>query len=138
MTAFKKFLPVASAFVDVRPRDRRSVKRAIRALALNHKSYGLDSSYGEEFTHLRTLLDRIEPVSRSCVDIAAGNGVTQSCTTPLFREGWSGLAVELDGDKFATLAFILQDTESVRLSRQHVRPENIQSLLEASDVAPEF
>lgn len=73
------------------------------------------------------------------VDIAASDGVSQSCTLPLFRNpSWSGLAVEMDPKKFAQLAYVYAAYDNSRLARCRVTPENILSLLQAYEIPRDF
>ena len=73
------------------------------------------------------------------VDIAAGDGVAQSCTLPLFRNPrWSGLAVECDPEKFARLAYAYRQFSGVQLAQAMVTPDTVCELLRAFDVPTAF
>lgn len=77
--------------------------------------------------HLNTLtLD-----NKICVDIAASDGVTMSNTFFLYKQGWSGLAVEYDSDKFAILSNIYKDFSNVILMKNRVTPENVNYILKS-------
>ncbi|HET9984850.1 MAG TPA: nucleotidyltransferase family protein [Longimicrobiales bacterium] len=99
-----------------------------------------DPSFASEGRHLRELLARLG-VARGgyAVDLAAGDGVTQSCTLPLFRDlGWSGLAVECDAARFALLSHVYRRFPRVALARRWVTPGNVASLLAESGVPADF
>lgn len=73
------------------------------------------------------------------VDIAASNGVSQSCTLQLFEsERWGGLAVEMDPLKFAILSFIYARFRGTRLARCRATPHNVCALLAGNEVPKEF
>ncbi len=114
-----------------------------RALGMmRHRASALvgDPSAGGEGAHLQALLKRLNLAQGGCaVDIAAADGVTQSCTLALFRDqGWGGLAVEWDAEKFARLADAYSQFPAVRLSRSRVTPANVVALLEGHEVPREF
>ncbi|HEX2092276.1 MAG TPA: hypothetical protein VHG28_07725 [Longimicrobiaceae bacterium] len=99
-----------------------------------------DPSHASEWTHLRGLLDRLGLAGDGfAVDLAAGDGVTSSCTLPLFRDrGWSGLAVECDPVRFALLEHVYRGFGRVRLARRRVTPGNAAALLAEHGVPREF
>lgn len=69
------------------------------------------------------------------VDIAASDGVTQSCTLELYRDhAWRGLAVEFDPIKFSSLAFVYAQFPGMSLAKCKVTPENVADLLRANSV----
>lgn len=73
------------------------------------------------------------------VDLGASDGVSQSCTYPLFSSGnWSGLAVEADGKKFSKLAANYREFAGARLARTLISPINVKSILQGADVAEDF
>jgi len=98
-----------------------------------------DGSYAGEADYLDKLLGVIGIQGGYIVDIAASDGFTQSSTLGFFkRSEWSGLAVEMDPKKFATLAFIFSSFPRTRLAKAKVTPLNIRSLLEAFEVSKDF
>jgi hypothetical protein len=98
-----------------------------------------DSSYAGEWNSVQRYLQILGIRSGQVVDIAAGDGVTQSCTLPLFRQpAWSGLAVEMDPEKFAKLAYVYAGYDNAKLARSRVTPENIGSLLRAYEISQDF
>jgi hypothetical protein len=100
---------------------------------------GPDPSYAGEGAHLRRLLERCGLTSGSVVDIAAGDGVTQSCTLLLFRDpSWRGLAVEMDATRFRRLQAAYSQFPNVQLARARVTPESVEELLRAHDVPARF
>jgi len=99
-----------------------------------------DPSYASEWAHLRGLLERLGAVKGGfAVDLAAGDGVTSSCTLPLFRDhGWSGLAVECDPTRFALLEHAYRPFGRVGLCRERVTPHGVAALLGEHGVPAEF
>jgi hypothetical protein len=98
-----------------------------------------DGSYAGEYIHLDKLFSEIGIHGGYVVDVAASDGFTQSSTLGFFkRPGWSGLAVEMDPKKFATLAFIYASFPQAHLARSRVTPFNIKSLLETFEVPTDF
>ena len=98
-----------------------------------------DPSYAGEWGSLKRYLDIVGIRSGQVVDVAAGDGVSQSCTLPLFRDPrWSGLAIEMDPVKFAKLAYVYAGYPSCQLAKCRVTPENICSLLQAHEIAVDF
>lgn len=71
-------------------------------------------------------------------DIAAFDGVTGSNALDLFQEGWRGLAVEADPERFARLARIYTRFETVALARTWVTPGNVCELLAAAGAPQEL
>jgi hypothetical protein len=91
-----------------------------------------DPSFAGEAAEISALLARLGLTCGYAVDIAAADGVTQSCTLALFRDqGWSGLAVECDANKFAKLAYAYASFAQVELAKCKVSPDNIVALLQA-------
>lgn len=98
-----------------------------------------DRSYAGEGAHLRAVLARCAIDGGTVVDIAAGDGVTQSCTLPLFRDpAWGGLAVEMDPDRSALLEYAYRPFEGVRVARRRVTPDNVEGLLSEYGIDERF
>jgi hypothetical protein len=72
------------------------------------------------------------------VDIAACDGVTRSNALALYEQGWPGLAVEGDPDRFARLAAAYRRFPDVGLARTWVTPGNVAALLEAHGLPRDF
>ena len=103
------------------------------------KSKRGDNSFAGEFAHLRLLLEKLKITGGFVVDIAASDGVTQSSTLGFFlNRDWRGLAVEMDPEKFANLAFIYSEFVDVRLARFRVTPGNVEALLVGHEVPHDF
>ena len=73
-----------------------------------------------------------------CVDIAASDGVTMSNTYSLYKDGWTGMAVEFDPQKFASLATTYRVFSGVNLAKCMVTPNNVVALLSANQAPKEF
>jgi hypothetical protein len=117
-------------------RERTSAA-ALRRHALAARSVEL--SHAGEAAHLLNVLERCGVHGGTVVDIAAGDGVTHSCTLPLFRDpAWRGLAVELDPVKALQLAHAYRDFGGVRVARVRVTPANVEALLRRHDVPARF
>ena len=99
-----------------------------------------DPSYASEWAHLRALVERLGVAEPGfAVDLAAGDGVTSSCTLPLFRDlGWRGLAIECDPARFTLLAHAYRDFAGVRLGHRRVTPDDAVAVLTEYGVPREF
>jgi hypothetical protein len=97
-----------------------------------------DPSYAGEWDHLDGLLRRLElGVDGFAVDLAAGDGVTGSCTLPLFRDrGWRGVAIECDPTRYALLAHACAEFPMVEPVCARVAPSTVVDLLRRAG-APE-
>lgn len=117
-----------------RPRTSpRALRRHARA-ALRE-----DRSYAGEGAHLRRVLERCGLDGGYVVDLAAGDGVTQSCTLFLFRDPrWRGLAVEMDERQFRRLAFAYRQFPNARVVRSRVSPDSVESVLGSQGAPTDF
>lgn len=98
-----------------------------------------DPSFGGEYQHLRVLTEKLNIKKGFIVDIAASDGVEQSCSLGFFKDPeWNGFAVEMDPQKFARLAFLYTNFPNAKLARCRVTPENVALLLQAHDVPMDF
>lgn len=98
-----------------------------------------DFSSAGEWPAIRHIFEVLGINSGHVVDIAASDGVTQSCTLELFRNPhWSGLAVEMDPVKFAHLAYVYAGFKNSRLARCRVTPDNVVNLLQAYETPRDF
>jgi hypothetical protein len=98
---------------------------------------GSFSALGEQ-SLIHGYLDQLKPQSQFCVDIGASDGVTSSNTFALFREGWQGLAVEYESERFAHLARMYAALPGVSLAKCKATPVNICALLEGNQVPERF
>ena len=100
---------------------------------------GPDPSYAGEGAHLQRLLERCGVAPGYVVDIAAGDGVTQSCTLLLFRNpAWRGFAVEMDAMRFRRLQAAYSQFSNVQLAQEKVTPESVEDLLRTHGVPARF
>jgi hypothetical protein len=114
-------------------------KRVYTLLRACLKTRKRDNSYGGEFAYLNSLLERVNIQGGYTVDVAASDGVSLSCTLGFFSaHNWHGLAVEMDPDKFAALAFVYAQFANVKLARCKVTPRNIVALLQGNEVPSDF
>ena len=98
-------------------------------------------SLGGEFEHLEKLFspDRLNIDEGFVVDLAASDGVCGSCTLKFFRDRkWPGLAIEMNAELFAKLAFVYAKFPWARLARGRVTPYNVGPMLNAFDVPKDF
>jgi len=96
------------------------------------------SAHGEQ-AHLSSLCDALGLHDGYVVDMAASDGVTQSCMLPFFRSpAWSGLAVEMDERKFKILSYAYAMFVHVALAKCRVTPTNVSALLSAFEVPTQF
>jgi hypothetical protein len=114
------------------PSPRRLASHARRALTA-------DSSHAGEAAYLRAVLSRLGIDGGYVVDIAAGDGVTQSCTLQLFRDPrWRGLAVEMDANRFRLLSRAYAQFPGAHAVRARVTPDSVRGLLAEHDVPSAF
>jgi hypothetical protein len=93
-----------------------------------------DTSYAGEFGIIAKLLENKDWANLTIVDIAASDGVTQSPVLQFIKAGASGLAVEVDGDKFAALAYLYRKFPKMSLHKTRISPQNVTSILEHSGI----
>jgi hypothetical protein len=100
----------------------------------------LKSSYSnlDEEAIIRSHLDELLIENGCCVDIGASDGVTMSNSLSLYKNGWNGLAVECNPNKFSSLAAIYIDFPNVNLAKCMVTPTNVLALLAAFNIPKEF
>lgn len=135
MTAWRWF---TFAF-DFRSGDSRRLKaRALRVHNANSGGLSLDTSFAGEFAAVSRALVELDVDTGYVVDIGASDGLSMSCSYPLFRHGWAGAAVEMDPTKFATLASVLEGFPDVSLIRGKVTPDNVSLILRLLEVPPAF
>jgi hypothetical protein len=91
----------------------------------------------DEQSRIKEFTQSLENRKSWCVDIGAGDGVKGSNTFALFRDGWKGLAVEYDPQRFAMLARTYASLE-VDLAKCKVTPNSIVPLLQAHHVPTDF
>jgi len=96
------------------------------------------SSYLGEEEVIKKYLSLMKDADNYCVDIAASDGMTQSNTLFLFKQGWRGLAVEFDPIKFSILSNYYKAFPKVDLMKVKVTPMNIIELLKANSVPQKF
>jgi len=95
------------------------------------------SSLGDEHV-VRRLLQTLGIERGFAVDVAACDGVTKSNTLGLYASGWSGLAVEGDPARFASLARAYRRFPDVSLARLWVTPDNVVTLLRGHGAPTDF
>jgi len=105
----------------------------LRSLAANS-----DGSFAGEYQYLQELTAKLDIKIGSVIDIAASDGYTQSSTLGFYRNGWGGLAVEMDPEKFSKLSYLYAKFPEVKLAKNRVTPNNIASLLEAFEISHNF
>lgn len=113
------------------------IKWWLNLFKLDRKRQSELDDYANEYLILSDLVKEIGSDSSrggEVVDIAASDGFSQSSTLGFYRNGHSGLAVEMDSNKFAKLALLYRDFHNVRLIKARVTPANVVSLLEAAEI----
>src|ERR1041385_4310881 len=107
-----------------------------RARLPRRRSY---SNFDEERILLE-YVDRLLPKDHghTAVDLGAGDGVRHSNTHALFTNGWRGLAVDGDADRFYRLARAYRYYPNVFTCRNQITPQTVVSLLEAYQIPTDF
>ena len=98
---------------------------------------GLDLETGEA-SYLHQVARTLGLKNGYVVDIAASDGFTQSPTLGFYKMGWSGLAAEMDTEKFSKLSFLYSEFDKVSLVRAKITPANIVEMLNAFSCPKEF
>lgn len=96
------------------------------------------SSFLDEENIIKKYLDHLDLKNKYCVDMAASDGISSSNTYSLFKEGWDGIAVELDSTKFAMLAIAYREFQNVNLIKTKILPDNVSSILKSCMCPKEF
>lgn len=112
------------------------IKRFVQSLS--HKSAIKKFSNLDEQASIFRYLNELKVQNRFCVDIAASDGKTMSNTYALFQDGWEGLAVENDEQKFSKLTSTYKEFSGVNPVKCKVTPPNVVSLLADSKVPEGF
>jgi hypothetical protein len=111
---------------------------SVRKLALARVGRDVQYSHHDEQELIGRLTADLPAEQRLCVDIGASDGVEGSNSLPLYRDGWGGLAVELDRSRFAMLSLVLRSVSGVGLARVGVTPPTVCDLLRAYGIPREF
>lgn len=115
--------------------------KSLYALGSHYLSFrsDLDFSISGEYRHVKKILAELNLSSGFIVDVAASDGVAQSCTLGFFKQDlWSGLAIEMDPIKFSRLSFIYENKIGIKLARNKITPTNIVPLFLGYDVPKKF
>ena len=103
------------------------------------KSLSKDSSFANEYLHIKDIVSKLNITNGFVVDMAASDGVSQSCTLEFFKDStWSGLALEMDPDKFAKPSFLYANFPNAKLARGRITPHNAVSTLLGFEVPNDF
>lgn len=119
------------------PLSTRLTPRRLRRHALAARE--INPSFAGEAEHLDAVLRTCGITSGFVVDMAAGDGVRQSCTLHLFRDpNWKGLAVEMDPIRFRLLAHAYAQFEGASVAQARITPDSVEALLRSRGVPREF
>lgn len=115
-------------------------KKAFSYFIFNSKSLLLnDHSYAGEFSKVNYLLSKIGINSGYIIDIAASDGITQSCTFGFFSDShWQGLAIEVNSQKFSRLSYLYSNNPQIGLAKCRVTPDNVSSIFSSFSVPVNF
>ncbi len=94
--------------------------------------------YSEDQRVISTFLHTLPLKNNYCVDIGASDGIISSNTLCLFKDKWSGIAVEFDSEKFARLAATYKRFKQVNLLKTKVSPDNVVHILKSCSVPDQF
>jgi len=95
-------------------------------------------SFLDEERVIKKYLDLLPLSNRFCVDIAAADGINSSNTYALYKNGWDGIAVELDTNNFYILSKLYMKFSGVNLIKTKVTPENVNFILKACNCPNDF
>lgn len=114
----------------------KKILASLGILTYVYSQKNLDKSFAGEAKSLKSATKHIYDLNKYCVDIAASNGVEMSSTLQFYRDGWGGIAVEFDPERFSQLAFCYKEFGAVTLLRKKVTPTNVAEIL-ISNQTPE-
>jgi hypothetical protein len=126
---------------------KQLIKRLLRTMGYHIVSINKNINVGssvDKFSNLgeedviQKYLSSLSLSNKICIDIAASDGIHMSNTFFLFEEGWEGVAVECDSEKFALLSNIYVKYPNVSLIKNKVTPDNISNILKACLVPQNF
>lgn len=92
-------------------------------------------------THRQYLQDLFESLGLKegvCVDIGAHDGLNHSNSLALFQQGWKGLSIECDPNRFARLAHVYRMFPKVQLNRNKITPQNVCAVLAGNLIPQDF
>lgn len=95
-------------------------------------------SFLDEERIIHKYINRLQTGNNYCVDIAASDGVNSSNTYSLFKNGWNGIAVEVDPTKFAMLAIAYRRFSNANLIRAKIFPDNVSAVLRSCMCPKDF
>ncbi len=133
----KELLPRLANLKELLPR-LANLKELLPLARLRSLAANSDGSFAGEYLYLQELTAKLDLKIGSVIDIAASDGYTQSSTLGFYRSGWSGLAIEMDPEKFSKLSYLYAQFPDVKLAKNRVTPSNIASMLEAFEIPHNF
>lgn len=80
----------------------------------------------------------IGEMSKTIVDIGAGDGIRSSNTYHLFSTGWKGIGIEVDEAKHKRLETTYRSFAGVSASNAKISPENVADILRTYSIEKEF
>lgn len=111
--------------------------KGLKSLLIEGASESVVYQPGHNMAEIQSVLNELGIIQGVCVDIGAHNGVTFSNTYPLFKSGWSGLLVECDPSRFASLAHLYRSFDT-SLACTFVTPDNVVALLKGFNIPESF
>ena len=92
-------------------------------------------SQGAEEAILEKIFERVTPRRRFCVEIGASDGLRNSNTARLLRDGgWSGVLIEASDHRFGQLRGHYAGANNVRIVQATVQPETVEQVFAQADV----
>ncbi len=95
-------------------------------------------SFAGENAKINEILKSLQIRDGYAIDIAASDGLSQSCTYHFFNSGWAGLCVEMDPIKFSKLACLYREFGNVALEKVRVTPNNVGAVLNSAECPQNF
>lgn len=112
-----------------------------RSRPLDPEGYPSYSNFNEQ-ARLKAWFQRLQKghpsLSRTMVDLGAGDGISESNSLGFFEQGFAGAAVEADAERFAALAKRHASRQDIALARTWITPGNVCNLLKALRVPQAF
>jgi len=121
---------------------KKTVNKLLRPMRLEirliEEKDGAGHSFLGEEVVIHTYLTKLLISNTFFVDIGASDGISMSNTYFLCQNGYEGLAVEYDSEKFSRLVLSYKYFKKVNLSKCKITPSNVVNLLNGNLVPKRF
>lgn len=99
--------------------------------------HNINSQFGEDGI-IEKIFEILSIKNGYCVDVGAGDGTWLSNTKNLLQNGWSGIQIEQDQERFNGLQDLYKDRNDVHCLKEYVEPETLEILLDKCNAPLDF